>query len=44
MGLDADVDKGIAEYRDQLKKAGIDKYYEEIKKQLFQYYDEKGIN
>lgn len=43
MGMEADVDKAIAEYRDQLKKAGIDKYTEEIKKQLFQYYDERGI-
>lgn len=43
LGLDSDVDKAITEYRDQLKKAGIDKYYEEIKKQLFAYYDEKGI-
>ena len=43
MGLAPDVDKAIEEYRDQLKKAGIDQYFEEIRKQLFAYYDEKGI-
>lgn len=43
MGLVSDVDKTLAEYRDQLKKAGVDRYFEEVKKQLFQYYDEKGI-
>ena len=42
-GLAPDVDKAIAEYRDKLVKAGIDRYYDEIQKQLFQYYDEKGI-
>lgn len=43
MGLATDVDKTLAEYRDQLKKAGVEKYFEEMKKQIYQYYDEKGI-
>jgi putative aldouronate transport system substrate-binding protein len=43
MGLVVDPEKGLKEYQDKLKAAGIDKFIEEVKKQANQYFDEIGV-
>ncbi|MBB6673552.1 extracellular solute-binding protein [Cohnella nanjingensis] len=43
MGLVKDPDKSLATFRDQLKKAGVDKIVDYIKTEASKYYDEKGI-
>lgn len=44
IGIVDDVDNAIAEYRKQLKAAGIDRLLEEVSKQMEAYYIRNGIN
>lgn len=44
IGIVEDVDAAIAEYRKQLKAAGIDRLLEEVSKQMEEYYAKNGIN
>ncbi len=43
LGLVPDPEKTLNEYRDKLKAAGIDKFTEEVKKQVAQYFEEVGV-
>lgn len=43
IGIVDDVDAAIAEYREQLKAAGIDRLLEEVARQMEAYYQENGI-
>lgn len=43
LGLLPDPEKTLNEYRDKLKAAGLDKYVEEVKKQVNQYFSEVGV-
>lgn len=44
IGIVDDVDGAIAEYRKQLKAAGIDRLLEEVTKQMEAYYQKNGLN
>lgn len=44
IGIVEDVDSAIAEYRKQLKAAGIDKLLAEVSRQMEAYYEANGIN
>jgi putative aldouronate transport system substrate-binding protein len=44
VGIVDDVDAAIAEYRSQLKTAGIDRLLEAVAKQMEEYYKKNGIN
>ncbi|MFC5651293.1 extracellular solute-binding protein [Paenibacillus solisilvae] len=43
MGLVPDVDKALANFREQLTKAGVDKVVDYVKTEAIKYDDEKGI-
>ena len=44
IGIVDDVDAAVAEYRKQLKAAGIDRLIEEVTRQMEDYYKRNGIN